>query len=164
MPSRDEIPERIVQRLLDRRELNEATGCMETTTAVGSHGYGQFGWNEGGVPLKTTHHRALWIAFNGVPPEGWHVHHTCFNRRCATLEHLAIMPMEENSARTSGEDWELGTCKNGHPREGNTVIASAAWNKRACRPCRLATSRKAQRKYRARKRAERLALKEEGSC
>lgn len=67
--------------------IDPATGCWEWQKFKTRLGYGQ--GNFTGAGIKTSHaHRAYWIAANGEPPEGFHIHHKCENPSCVNPEHL----------------------------------------------------------------------------
>lgn len=93
----------------------------------------------------TTAHRAAWVAVNGLIPAGLTIDHTCKNRRCVNPTHLRALPNYENARRTSGRDWELGECLNGHP---NSELRREPGGRLRCRECKA----ESQRRYRARKR------------
>lgn len=152
-----EIPERVVQRLIDR-SLEVEGGCIETTYCIGSHGYGVVGWWDSGARVVQTTHRAMWLGVKGPVPDGYHLHHKCFNKKCLNLDHLEPMEAGENIARTNGHDWELGFCKWGHPRSETYVHPSG---KRECHPCKRGWGRRYQARRRQELRAEKQRRKEE---
>jgi hypothetical protein len=50
-------------------------------------------------------------------PHGMTLDHLCKNRQCVNPAHLRVLDNYENARRTSGRDWPLGECVNGHPNE-----------------------------------------------
>ncbi|MFP5368909.1 MAG: HNH endonuclease signature motif containing protein [Actinomycetes bacterium] len=88
---------------------------MVSTYSVGSHGYAQIGWNEGGHRRVTLVHRVVWASTHGPIPGHLTVDHMCKNRQCMNVEHLRLLSNYENARRTGGRDWPLGRCINGHP-------------------------------------------------
>jgi len=79
----------------------------------------------------TLAHRAAWTAVYGQIPEGMTIDHLCKNRRCVNVEHLRLLTNYENARRTSGRDWPLGQCVNGHSDEHLANIAGR-WHCRIC--------------------------------
>lgn len=114
------------------RWVESSDGCKISTYSVASHGYAQVGWmtNEHGHG-GTTAHRAAWVHVNGQIPAGMTVDHICKNRQCVNTDHLRLLSNFENARRTSGRDWPLGECANGHP---NSELVEAS-GKLVCRPC-----------------------------
>lgn len=113
--------------------------CHLSTYSVGSHGYAQVGWVENGKTLMTLCHRVIWTWHYGPIPEGMTVDHLCKNRRCVRLLHLRVISNLENARRTSGRDWPLGQCINGHPDSENWVPSGAGRIKGYCRKCKAAS-------------------------
>ncbi len=146
-----DIPERVIERVLTKVAMGPR-GCHISTYSVGSHGYAQVGWNTGGVVQMALVHRVMWTWFRGAIPEGMTVDHTCKNRRCVRLMHLRLLPNLENARRTSGRDWPLGQCINGHP-DAQYWRANTGTSKGHCTACNA----DAQRRYRAKKRSAGLA-------
>lgn len=128
------IPDRVIARVRTKVVMGPG-GCHISTYSVASHGYAQIGWHEGGERIVTLAHRVVWIAQYGPIEEGMTVDHLCKNRRCVRLLHLRVIPNLENARRTSGRDWPLGQCVNGHPDEGNWVPSGAGRIKGYCRKC-----------------------------
>jgi len=140
-----DIPERVYQRVIHWADRDEETGCLVSRYSVGSHGYAQVGWYEDGREKLTLCHRVVWIHEKGPLAPGYTVDHVeCRNRKCVELTHLRTLTNFDNARRTSGRDWPLGQCINGHP---DTELRQ--WGKR--RRCRLCFN-KTQRARRARKR------------
>lgn len=126
------IPERVAQRAALRAVRDG--DCIVSTYSVASHGYAQIGWQDGGERNVVTAHRAAWVHYAGEQiPTGMTVDHLCHNRRCVRIEHLRLLSNFENARRTSGRDWPLGQCINGHPNDQLRQIPSG---KRICRACR----------------------------
>lgn len=138
------IPDHVATRALTRA-VPGPNGCVVSTYSVASHGYAQIGWHD---PLTrdrvgTTAHRAAWVARNGQIPEGATIDHLCKNRRCVNPYHLRMLSNFENARRTSGRDWPLGQCVNGH----SNVLIVRRGRKRVCSIC----SANWQRRYREKK-------------
>jgi hypothetical protein len=62
-------------------------------------------------------HRAAWTVAFGPVPEGMTVDHRCHVRRCLEPSHFRLMTNFENARRTSGRDWPLGQCAQGHDHD-----------------------------------------------
>jgi hypothetical protein len=138
------IPDAAALRALRSFRLEAPTGCHISTYSIASHGYAQIGWSIPGEGRKndmTTAHRAAWTAVYGQIPAGMTIDHMCKNRRCVNVQHLRMLTNFENARRTSGRDWPLGTCINGH---GNEYLRreSGRWQ---CSIC----AREYQQRYRA---------------
>jgi hypothetical protein len=139
------VPDQVAHRALSRWTLEAPTGCHISTYSTGSHGYAQIGWWEKPRNRMVLAHRAAWVAVFGQIPEGMTIDHVCKNRQCVNLEHLRMLTNYDNARRTSGRDWPLGQCVNGHP-DSEAVLSGA---KRVCRICRAEW----QRRYRANREA-----------
>jgi hypothetical protein len=117
-PPKYPTPEKVYRRIMAKAERTPA-GCLESLYSHGSHGYTQVGWHEPGYsrPQMLLTHRAVWQWVYGEIPDGMTVDHLCHNRACVEIAHLRILTNYENARRTSGRDWPLGQCVNGHPNE-----------------------------------------------
>ena len=129
--NRTVIPERVKQRAYERWEPD--LDCWISTYSVASHGYAQIGWQNAGRTKMVLAHRASWEHINGPVPAGMTLDHTCKNRRCVNPNHLRVLDNYENARRTSGHDWPLGQCINGHD---NSQLHTQPSGKRVCSACR----------------------------
>lgn len=111
------IPDRIAERARARYILDSGTGCMVSTYSTASHGYAQIGWHEDGQRIVTLVHRVVWASHHGPIPSDLTIDHMCKNRQCMNIQHLRLLSNFENARRTSGRDWPLGRCINGHTNE-----------------------------------------------
>ena len=127
-----QIPQRVQDRAISRYVLDTERGCHISTYSVGSHGYAQIGWSEGGVRTVTLVHRVVYAAARGPIPEGMTVDHMCKQRRCCNHDHLRLLSNYENARRTSGRDWPVGQCSNGHP---NSMLHRQRGGRTVCAPC-----------------------------
>lgn len=128
------IPLRVITRATQRFVLDPSTGCHVSTYSTGSHGYAQIGWWDRikGGSVMTLVHRVVWEDAFGEIPEGMTVDHMCKRRACCNVEHLRLLSNFENARRTSGRDWPVGRCINGHP---NSELHTQPNGRRVCRPC-----------------------------
>lgn len=107
------VPDRVAQRAIENVD-KQADGCWISRYSVASHGYSQIGWQNSGSRHVVLGHRAAWVAAHGQVPLGMTIDHLCKVRRCVNPEHLRLLPNYENARRTSGRDWPMGYCVNGH--------------------------------------------------
>lgn len=115
--------------------MADENGCHLTTYSLQSKGYGQIGYSEDGVKVNLSTHRAAWEFHHGPIPDGLTIDHICRQRNCVNVEHLQLMTLSENSGnRDYGYDPEV--CRNGHPREGNT-IKDGQRSRGRCRTCNV---------------------------
>ena len=108
------VPERVAERAYTKHEVNE-DWCWVSTYSTASHGYAQIGWQDGDKRHMVLAHRAAWTHVNGQVPIGMTLDHLCKNRRCVNPAHLRLLSNYENARRNTGDDWELGRCRDGHP-------------------------------------------------
>ena len=140
------IPDRVAARAAVRFQADES-GCWISTYSTASHGYAQIGWHHDHGRSMVTAHRAAWVYHHGQQiPEGMTIDHTCKERRCVNPSHLRMLSNFENARRTSGRDWKLGECAQGH---SNAFLRQSGKRWR-CEKCHA----EAQFRYRAKKRAE----------
>lgn len=153
------VPERVARRAIERIDVDD-NGCWISRYSVASHGYAQIGWSlpfgTGPKTRMVLAHRAAWTAVHGQVPLGMTLDHTCKQRRCVNPAHLRLLPNFENARRTSGKDWPIGSCINGHsaaalqPIKRRAKDGSPRWG-RTCSEC----VKLARHRYNERKRAER---------
>ena len=125
------VPERVALRAITNVDKRE-DGCWISRYSVASHGYSQIGWNDGVKRHMVLGHRAAWSAVNGQVPLGMTIDHLCKERRCVNPDHLRLLPNYENARRTSGRDWPLGYCVNGHPNSDLVAGGSGHTNCGVC--------------------------------
>lgn len=88
-----------------RRTKRLDNGCIIWTGEVWSKGYGCINVPGG----ETGAHRYAWERERGPIPEGKHIDHTCFNRRCVNIEHLRLADRYENAQHLQGARSESST-------------------------------------------------------
>lgn len=149
------IPARVAERAFTQHTPGY-NGCLLSTYSMvnsskGSRQYAQIGWqDEDGKRHGTTAHRAAWVHAHGQILDDMTVDHRpeC-DGRCVNVDHLRLLSNFDNARRTSGRDWPLGQCVNGHSDEYLTTTPHRGRMMRVCKECRA----QRQRDYRARKRA-----------
>ena len=82
--------------------LDGATGCWIWIGHVEEGGYGRFYFTDStGVPGTLAGHRAVWEEVRGPIPDGMVLDHkVCANKLCCNPDHLEIVTLEENTARS----------------------------------------------------------------
>lgn len=110
---------------------------------IGHKGYGSF-IHRG---TRRFAHRAAYEIYVGPIPDGYEVHHKCFNRACVNPRHLEATTHIDNVAASTAVRTH---CMNGHPfDEANTIYVNNG-TVRACLTCRReAGKRNAAKKRRA---------------
>lgn len=136
------IPAVIAQRAHERVTVDPETGCWDSTYMRALNGYAILSQKPRGKKASTfLAHRASWTHVHGPIPYGIVVDHTCFNRACVNPDHLRLLTRRENSMRKTGDNWELGTCKWGHPdSERVTVYWKSRKERTECGTCRKETN------------------------
>ena len=83
------------------RSLVPEGECRTWPHATNPRGYGftSTGRKPGEQDLV---HRIVWAGANGPIPSGLVIDHTCYNRRCARLDHLRLVTPSENMENRSG--------------------------------------------------------------
>ncbi|MER7433163.1 HNH endonuclease signature motif containing protein [Pseudonocardia alni] len=128
------VPDRVIERVRDHVAMGP-NGCWISTYSVASHGYAQVGWQDSGSRWVTLCHRVVWIADHGDIEPGWTVDHICKTRRCIRPDHLRLLSNLDNARRTSGRDWPLGQCINGHSDQEFWVPGTKEGPKGYCSAC-----------------------------
>lgn len=140
-------------------QLGEADECWPWTGTIAVTGYGAVSMR----PAYRIHlraHRVAYVLEHGWIAEGLVLDHLCRNRRCCNPAHLEAVTNEENIARG---DWvgivaarrAATSCRHGHEyTDANTLFDRDG--SRMCRTCLTISNRK----YQAKKKAERQATRE----
>jgi hypothetical protein len=139
-------------------KVNKTDTCWIWTGASNHLGYGQI-WvtDERRVAMA---HRVSVTLHGGSIPKGYDVDHLCRVRACVNPDHLEPVPHSVNMERApwSAPDFQAAKthCKRNHEfTKANTLTKtnSSGGISRQCRTC----TRESQARYRARRRAVRVA-------
>jgi hypothetical protein len=134
-----------LDRIADKIDFDDATGCWNWTGALTDGGYGKVK-----IDRRTLRaHRAIYELLVEAVPRHLEMDHLCRNRRCVNPDHLEPVTRSENVLRglsplMIGElNRSRETCLHGHPfDEANTYVnKNTGW--RACRTCKKAGRRRA---------------------
>lgn len=118
-------------------------------------------------------HRAAWLEAGKEIPEGMmldHVCHSvaareemchggpkCIHRSCYNIDHLRLVTHAENQEAGSRKLRNRRTCTNGHPTtdenigQRTNIVRGEIYEHEYCLPCSRESSKKAQARYRAKK-------------
>jgi hypothetical protein len=141
----------ILDRLMARYRMDEATGCWVWQGRVAADGYAL-------VTIGTQHwrgHQASHTVFKGPVPPGLQIDHlchnrdtacaggeTCLHRRCVNPEHLEAVTGRTNTLRSvntiAGINARRTECKWGHPFDDiNTYLRTDSRGRvhRQCKAC-----------------------------
>lgn len=140
-------PEELKERF--RSYTEKTDGCWLWKGGKHVRGYGQFT-----MLSRTMHaHRAAWILFKGVIPEGFDVHHRCKIRDCVNPSHLELLSHVDHGRLTglAAASRSKTHCPHGHPYSAeNTRI----WGgKRYCWTCARANAEIQNAKQRGERRS-----------
>lgn len=84
---------RAAERLRTEVKRTDA-GCIEWLGGKMTRGYGMV-WHEG---RQWYAHRLAWTLANGPIPDGLLIMHSCDNRACVNVEHMALGTVADNAA------------------------------------------------------------------
>lgn len=97
--TRGRIPRSVAERVADKVIIDAASGCHVWQGATnGKAGYPQIkaGSTVDGTSRPYRVYRLLWDEAHGSLPDGMSLHHTCENKLCVNLEHIAVMTNSEH--------------------------------------------------------------------
>jgi hypothetical protein len=127
------------ERTLNQVERDPVTQCW-TTKAFRHRGYAR-------ILLSRHHsigqHRLAYEIMRGTIPDKHEIHHLCNNKACCNPDHLQAL--DDLSHKRADSNW-VGNrthCKNGHPLEGDNLVANRKKvGLRLCRICNLARTKR----------------------
>ena len=99
----------------------------------------------------TRAHRVSYELLVGPIPEGLHMDHLCCVRDCVNPDHLEPVTQAENNRRMLHWNTKKDACPRGHEYDGVAYRGDGS-PFRFCKEC----ARETKRRYKARKKAERL--------
>lgn len=85
--------ETLWDKVYRRLEYRDDTGCIEWVGFIDQDGYGKVTHQYRNMPI----HRAIWEIHIGPIPKDLVVRHSCDNRKCGRLDHLALGTPDDNS-------------------------------------------------------------------
>ena len=124
--------------------------CWKWRGGHRSDGYGTLSCTL--APYHSVHlvaHRAAYLIYRGVIPEGMQLDHLCRNRWCVNPWHLEVVTQRENILRglaPSALQARQTHCKRGHSLD---VAYRDPSGRRVCRICRQMNERRRWRESRA---------------
>ena len=86
-------------RLLTCAAENPQTGCWDWRGQVSNSGYGRVKLGTADGNRMDSAHRASYLVFVGVIPDGMYVRQTCGNRLCINPDHLELLREGELPSR-----------------------------------------------------------------
>ncbi len=133
------------QQLLDKVDVNPASGCWEWNSYRLKTGYGRVTFKG----VSQIAHRLIYKLIVGPIPPGLDLHHVCRNKGCVNPRH--VMPLirkahlaEEDHSTKGIREREKTHCPKGHEYAGDNLYVHNG--KRGCKACRSARQKSPERK------------------
>lgn len=143
-PALNPVPERVIEGIWDRIQVEDWWDCWLWQLSPGSHGYGQMGWeNDQGKSAGTTAHRVAWMAIHGDIPTGMTVDHECRNHMCCNPLHLRLLSNVANA--TDNGQGAKTHCPRGHAYDGENLYVDPKGHRR-CKACAAITAERRKAK------------------
>lgn len=132
-PSEHPVPQRVIDRFWQSVSVAGDDECWLWLKSLGSHGYGQVGWDVGGGRRSgTTAHRVAWLSAGRELPAGLTIDHICRTRPCCNPRHLRLRTNVANA--TDNGQGRKTHCPRGHLYEGTNLYVTRRGHRR-CRTC-----------------------------
>lgn len=136
-PIPDDLKRRIGGNVLPY-SAPDGSVCWQWRGAMRSSGYGVMGWRIDGRTYTVQAHRAAYVAWFGLIPDGIELHHTCQRKWCVNPYHLQPIGRVEHAVKHAAERT--------HCRSGRHLWMPENWSKNGvaltCRPCRTERQRR----------------------
>jgi hypothetical protein len=132
----------LIERVLEKIELDDSTGCWLWTGARNAKGYGAIKV-DGSTKLA---HRVAFELLVAPIGDGLELDHLCRTPACINPDHLEEVTGAENSRRGISANGSKTHCANGHEFTPENTIAGRNGRERKCLIC----TRAAQRRYKQR--------------
>jgi hypothetical protein len=142
------VPQRVLDTFFNKVDVRGDNECWPWRRSLGSHGYGQIGWNgKDGRPTVTTAHRVAWITVHGNIPPLHSVRQICGSRVCENPGHLKLLKTSLANFEAASNNRDKTHCPKGHPYEGENLFMVV--NERRCRICALDARHERARRVKA---------------
>lgn len=134
-----------LKQYIERRTVAHPNGCLVWAGSRTKLGYGTANWRNGSTAVRTTAHRAAYVAFVGPIPEGLEIDHKCKNTLCVNPAHLEAVTHYENVQRSAVAG--KSACKYGHPFDDQNTVLKKNGTKR-CKKCNARRQRELRQQHR----------------
>lgn len=139
---KDNTGKPVLERFMEKVDVDDASGCWLWTATTNRKGYGMF-WP---TSASVSAHRWAYAHFVGPIPDGLQIDHLCRVRHCVNPEHLVPVTARENQQRSPFDPAARTHCPRGHPYDAENTYRYPD-GRRWCRRCAAA----ARAAYKARK-------------
>lgn len=129
--------------------------CWDWQGCTGPNGYGQFkvdGRRDSTV--RQGPHRFAYEYFTGPVPDGFEIHHICYNRRCVNPLHLEAVTHKANLLDNAAKTFAARNASKTHCSHGHELAGENLYQYQGRRSCRACNARR-QREIQARRKGNR---------